>query len=161
MLRKIAFAIWCAVLALAMLWAHTRAPALIPPTRALFEEQHRMSYDIFAASNDGQAYDLLSAAFAGKELDRQFGFYAQAARQLGAAEATVTVWDLTYQDFKLLDAHGDTCRVRSKWTVFYVLGHARHSHIRGNAYEAIFELRKDAGGWRIVSSEIVGDNNLA
>lgn len=160
-LSKIAFAIWCVILAGAMIWARTRGPEQEPPTRALFEERHRMSYDSFAASDDAQAYDLLAAAFAGKELDRQFGFYAKAARQLVDAGAAVTVWDLTYQDFKLLEMRGETCRVRSKWTVFYVLGHARHSHIRGNAYEAIFDLRKTDGGWRIVRSEIVGENNLA
>ena len=70
----------------------------------------------------------------------------------------MTVWDLTYQDFKLLDARADSCRVRAKWTVFFVLGHSKHSHIRGNTYEAEFEMKRVAGEWKIVGSQIVQDS---
>lgn len=158
-MRKIAYWIWCGFVAYAVVWAHLREDGAAL-SRAAFEERHRIGYDIYAASDAGQAYDLLAAAFAGKELDRQYGYYARASRQLAEAGAGVTVWDLTYQDFRVLEARGDSCRVRSKWTVFFVLGHSKHSHIRGNVYEAEFEMKRVGGEWKIVGSQIVGDSSL-
>src|SRR5258708_3465106 len=93
---------WCAALFAALLSAHSRQPNLPPPTREAFEERHRVSYDIYAASSLGQAYDLLAATFDGAELDRQYCLYAKAAKQLSSAGASVTVWDMLYQDFKVL-----------------------------------------------------------
>ncbi len=144
-----------------MVWARFRTHDQRPPTRAEFEERHRICYDIFAASDAGHAYDLLAQTFCGGELDKQYGSYATATKQLVKAGASVTVWDLQYQDFKLLESKANRCTVYSKWNVVYVLGHSQHSHVRSNAYEAVFELVKDASGWRVISSRILSDNNLA
>ncbi len=160
-LRTTATIAWCIALLCAMIWAHSYERNVVPPTRAEFEERHRICYDIYAASSADHAYDLLAATFRGEELDREFCLYAQAARQLNQATATVTVWDLAYQDFKVLEVNGARCKVYSKWTVTYVLGHSQHSHVRSNAYEAVFEMSKDAEGWRIESSRIVSEDSHA
>ena len=144
-----------------MVWARAHERREAPPSRAEFEERHRICYDIYAASDFSHAYDLLAQTFSGEELDRQYCLYAKANKQLIQAGATVTVWDLQYQDFKLLDLEGSHCTIYSKWNVVYVLGHSQHSHVRSNAYEAVFELRKEADGWRVISSRIVSENNLA
>ena len=160
-LRAAAFGVWCAFVIAAMVWARFREPNELPPSRALFEERHRICYDIYAASDFGHAYDLLAQTFTGAELDRQYCLYAKAAKQLAKAGASVIVWDLQYENFKLLEAKGNHCTVSAKWTVVYVLGHSQHSHVRSNAYEAVFEMSKSAEGWRVISSRIVSENNLA
>jgi hypothetical protein len=73
----------------------------------------------------------------------------------------VIVWDLLYQDFKVLEVRGTRCKVLSKWTVTYVLGHTQHSHVRSNAYEVVFDLVKDADGWRIEASRILSEDSHA
>ncbi|HLX62236.1 MAG TPA: hypothetical protein VKX17_13230 [Planctomycetota bacterium] len=149
------------LVALALVWARARVPDQAPPTREAFEERHRLCYDIYAAADNGAAYDLLASAFAGKELDHQYCVFAKAESQLAQALANVTVWDLQYQDFKVLAARGNSCTIYSKWMVTYILGHSQHSHVRVNAYEVVFELSKGPDGWRIVSSRILNENNLA
>lgn len=144
-----------------MIWARGRTHDATPPTRVEFEERHRVCYDIYAASDPGHAYDLLAQTFGGSELDRQYCLYAKASKQLARAGASVTVWDLQYQDFRLLESKADHCSVYSKWNVVYVLGHSKHSHVRSNAYEAVFEMQKDATGWHVISSRILSDNELA
>ena len=161
LIRAIATCAWCAALLSAMVWARCRERNEPPPSRAAFEERHRICYDIYAASEFSHAYDLLAQTFGGGELDRQYCLYAKAAKQLSKAGASVTVWDLQYEDFKLLESKGNRCTVSAKWTVVYVLGHSQHSHVRSNAYEAVFEMSKSADGWRVISSRIVSENNLA
>jgi len=152
---------WVCIVAAAMIWAARKVPDVAPPSREAFEERHRIAYDVYAAADNSHAYDLLAAAFAGEELDRQYGAFAKACSQLNKTGANVIVWDLQYQDFKVVSAHGDRCSIYSKWAVVYVLGHSQHSHVRSNAYEAVFELVKEPDGWRIESSSIVNENILA
>src|SRR5690349_21409549 len=125
-MRVVVWTGWVLALTVALVWARSYEANVSPPTRAQFEERHRICYDIFAASNHEHAYDLLAATFRGGELDREYGLYAVAARQLAQAGANVTVWDLAYQDFRVLKIRGSRCRVYSKWTVTYVLGHGQH-----------------------------------
>ena len=153
--------VWLALVASALVWARFHVRDEAPPAREAFEERHRLCYDIYAAADNGAAYDLLASAFAGAELDRQYCVYAKAESQLSQALANVTVWDLQYQDFRVLASHGNRCTIYSKWMVTYVLVHSQHSHVRVNAYEVVFELKKGADGWRIVSSRILNENNLA
>ncbi|MEI6234134.1 MAG: hypothetical protein WCT04_13850 [Planctomycetota bacterium] len=160
-LRTAALCVWCLTLVAAMIWARGHERTEAPPTRADFEERHRVCYDIYASSDSAHAYDLLAQAFNGNELDRQYCLYAKSAKQLVKAGANVTVWDLQYQDFKIIASAGNRCTVYSKWNVVFVLGHTQHSHVRSNAYEAVFELIKDANGWRVTSSRIVNENTLA
>jgi hypothetical protein len=158
---SLAWYAWITLVAAAMLWARRHEPNAPPPTREAFEERHRLCYDIYAAADHSHAYDLLSAAFAGPELDRQYCAFAKAAEQLRAATADVTVYALQYEDFKVLESRGSHCRVYSKWSVVYILGHSQHSHVRNNVYEAEFELDREGDGWRIVSSRIVNENSVA
>jgi hypothetical protein len=159
--RKIAWLAWCGLLAAGFAYFHSQRPSAVPPERAAFEEQHRVCYDVYATSDISHAYDLLALAFDGEELDRQFCVYARALEQMRKAGADVTVWDLSYQDFRVLESDGERCTVYSKWNVVYVLGHSRHSHVRSNVYEVVFELRHGAGGWKIVDSRIQSETNVA
>ena len=153
--------VWCGCMILAQIWALNFVPDEMPPERGAFEERHRIAYDIYAAGTPEHAYDLLSSTFSGSELDRQYCFFAKAERQLNGAQAAVYVWDLLYQDFRVLEVHGANCKVYAKWTVTYVLSHSQHSHIRGNTYEAEFDMHKSDDGWKIVGSRIINENSLS
>ncbi len=152
---------WCVLLLCSIAFlpglvrSRSRAPSA---TRAQFEQRHRISYDVYAMRDESSAYDLLAQTFTGRELDRQFVDLAQGQTQTRKAKADVMVWDVLYQDFKILESRGSRCRVYCKWNVVFVLGHKSHSHVRSNAYEAHFDMEYANGEWRIAESRILSRN---
>ena len=159
-LKKAAWLAWCGLVVAGFVHFRGHRPPAAPPERAAFEERHRVCYDIFATGDISHAYDLLAMTFDGAELDRQFCVYARALEQMRKAGADVTVWDLSYQDFRVLETTDERCTVYSRWNVVYVLGHSRHSHVRSNVYEVVFELRLGADGWKIIDSRIRSETPL-
>jgi len=153
---------WSAALAAAVfLLPQWFPPSVADPIHPLtvqqFEERHRVAYDAYAARDDSSAYDLLAQTFSGRELERQFLAFARGKDQTRKARANVMVWDVLYQDVRTLGGSDDRLRVYAKWNVVFVLGHRKHSHVRSNAYEALFDLRWADGEWRIVNSRMLSD----
>jgi hypothetical protein len=131
------------------------APGLEVPVDAagLAREGHRVVpavlfgiYGAFALTEEGAIYDALARVASGEALE---ALYLERAGAL----ATGGLPDQTVHDLSLLSGswrpEGDAVRAEVRWAVLGEVGHAEHTHMRGNAYGADLVIGHTREGWRL------------
>jgi hypothetical protein len=136
------------------------APGLDTPVDAagLAREGHRVVpavlsgiYAAFAETEEGAIYDGLAAVAAGEALE---ALYLERAGAL----ATGGLPDQVVHELSLLSGswRADSGKVLAevRWAVLGEVGHAEHTHIRGNAYGADLEMTTTEAGWRLTGFDL-------
>ncbi len=136
------------------------APGLAAPVDAagLVNEAHVVIpvildriYGAFAATDEGEIYDGLSAVAAGDALE---ALYLERAGALASGGLP----DQVVHEIRVLSgtwgADGAALRADIRWAVLGQVGHDAHTHMRGNAYGAVLRLEPSEGAWRLTGFDL-------
>lgn len=108
-------------------------------------------YEAFALGEEGAIYDRLASVAANDALE---SLYLERAGAL----ATGGLPDQVVHELRLMRWNGapepDRATIDATWHVLGEVGHAEHTHVRGNAYSATLTLEPVEGAWRLTGFEL-------
>ena len=108
-------------------------------------------YDAFALEAEEAIYDRLAEVAAGDALET---LYLERAGAL----ATGGLPDQRVHELRLRRWNGvpdgDRARIEATWHVLGEVGHAEHTHLRGNAYSAVLTMEPVGEAWRLTGFEL-------
>ncbi|MEM7566043.1 MAG: hypothetical protein AAF321_02315 [Pseudomonadota bacterium] len=131
------------------------APGIAAPVDAvgLQAEQYRVTmavlgtiYEAFAQVEEAAIYDGLADVAAGEALEALYLERAGALASGGLPDQVVHELELTGGTWRTEDA---VMRADIRWAVLAEVGHAEHTHMRGNAYGAELTIAPANGAWRL------------
>lgn len=108
-------------------------------------------YEAFALTDEAAIYDGLATVAAGDALESLYLERAGALATGGLPDQVVHELSLTEGAWRLAD-NRMTADIR--WAVLGEVGHAEHTHMRGNAYGAELTIAPADGAWRLVEFEL-------
>jgi hypothetical protein len=117
-------------------------------------------YRAFDYRGEEVIYDVLANSASG---DLLTDIYLETRRGLELANqggARVKVKDIEMIETSLLDSHGNSFQVVSRWNVSGSVGHWGHIHQRRNAYHARLEISELDGVWKLTGLEILEEERL-
>ena len=103
-------------------------------------------YAAFAQTGEAAIYDRLAEVAAGDALEALYLERAGALATGGLPDQLVHELRLTEGTWTIADG---AMTVDARWTVLGQVGHAEHTHLRGNAYGAELTLAPAGGAWRL------------
>ncbi|MGR3485624.1 MAG: hypothetical protein ACU0BF_09795 [Paracoccaceae bacterium] len=108
-------------------------------------------YEAFASTDEARIYDGLATVAAGEALEALYLERAGALASGGIPDQTVMELTLRSGDWQVRDGRleGDV-----RWAVLGQVGHAEHTHLRGNAYAATLVMAPTDGAWRLTGFDL-------
>ncbi|TFL19795.1 hypothetical protein [Jannaschia formosa] len=103
-------------------------------------------YDAFAETEEGAIYDGLASVAAGDALEQLYLERAGALATGGLPDQQVHELELTGGTWRMADG---AMAADIRWAVLGEVGHAEHTHMRGNAYAAELTVAPAGGAWRL------------
>ena len=103
-------------------------------------------YAAFAKTGEAAVYDGLAEVAAGDALEALYLERAGALATGGLPDQLVHELRLTEGTWTVADG---AMTVDARWTVLGQVGHAEHTHLRGNAYGAKLTIALSDGAWRL------------
>ena len=103
-------------------------------------------YAAFAQTGEAAIYDGLAEVAAGDALEALYLERAGALATGGLPDQLIHELRLTEGAWTL---EGGAMTVDARWTVLGQVGHAEHTHMRGNAYGAELVIAPADGAWRL------------
>lgn len=109
-------------------------------------------YKAFGETEEAKIYDGLAEVAAGPALEQLY------LERLGAMSGGGLEPDQTIHEMELLGlsarSQDNVVTIDAKWRVLGTVGHAKHMHVRGNAYSAALTLEPVNGAWRVTGFEL-------
>ncbi|PWJ17542.1 hypothetical protein [Jannaschia seohaensis] len=103
-------------------------------------------YAAFAETEERAIYDGLAQVAAGDALEDLYLERAGALATGGLPDQVVHELSLTDGTWRM---EGEVMTADVRWAVLGEVGHAEHTHIRGNAYAAELTIAPAEGAWRL------------
>ena len=133
-------------------------PSAALPAEGVVREAHLVVpavlqnvYDAFALGEEEAIYDRLATVAADDALEQ---LYLERAGAL----ATGGLPDQVVHELRLMRWNGtplaDRATIEATWHVLGEVGHAEHTHVRGNAYSAILTMEPVEDAWRLTGFEL-------
>ncbi len=137
----------------------------LSPTEAVqrFQDLHRNIYRAFDYDSDDEIYDTLAQSVTGALLDE---IYSEVYKSLVVKDeggAVCRVRQVNYQACALSKEpiEGEGYAIDCHWQVSGLVSHWEHTHERLNGYEARYEMRPEAGVWRISAVKVSREQHLS
>lgn len=136
------------------------APGLAAPVDAagLVREAHLVvpavlerTYAAFGEAEEDAIYDGLASVAAGPALEALYLERAGALAEGGLPDQVVHELRLIAGSWR---EEGGAVRADVRWAVLGEVGHAEHTHMRGNAYGADLLFEPAGGAWRLTGFEL-------
>ena len=108
-------------------------------------------YDAFALEGEGAIYDRLATVASGEALESLYLERAGALASGGLPDQMVH--ELRLRRWNGVP-DGERATIEATWHVLGEVGHAEHTHMRGNAYSALLTMEPVGEAWRLTGFEL-------
>ena len=108
-------------------------------------------YEAFAQIEEAEIYDGLTEVAAGEALETLYLERASALASGGLPDQVVHELELTEGTWRVEE---EAVHAKVRWSVLGEVGHAEHTHVRGNAYGATLTLAPADGAWRLTRFDL-------
>lgn len=125
-----------------------------------FEKTHRNIYDVYKLKDPHKIFSLLSQSLKGEELEKQVYEYLKCLKIQDNFNTAISIAEVLYIDIDVRRQKENLAEIFCKWLVIGKVRHPTHIHRKKNLNEALYRVKMEKEGLRIVGHDLITNQEL-